>query len=169
MFKEIKPEDIQENPFSLIGKDWMLISAEKNGEVNTMTAAWGGFGVMWHENVVFVVIRPQRYTKEFVDYNENFSLSFLPSEYKKQLTYLGSVSGRIESKIKKSGLTVEKEDNVPYFKESKLVIICKKLYIQEYNSNSFLDKKLMEKWYPDKDYHTMYIAKIEKVLASEGM
>ena len=77
MFKEISPEEVRENTFSLIGKDWMLISAEKDGNINTMTAAWGGFGVMWHENVVFVVIRPQRFTKEFVDFNERFSLSFL--------------------------------------------------------------------------------------------
>ena len=163
MFREIKPEDIKENSFSLIGKDWMLISAEKDGEVNTMTAAWGGFGVMWHENVVFVVIRPQRYTKEFVDSNEYFSLSFLPPQYKKQLTYLGSVSGKAENKIKKSGLNIIKENGVPYFKESKLAIICKKLYVQNYNPDSFLDKELMNKWYPDKDYHTLYIAKVEKV------
>ena len=163
MFKEISPEEVRENTFSLIGKDWMLISAEKDGNINTMTAAWGGFGVMWHENVVFVVIRPQRFTKEFVDFNERFSLSFLPSKYKKQLTYLGSVSGKEENKIKKSGLTIEKESGVPYFKESKLVIICKKLYVQNYNEDCFLDKELMNKWYPDKDYHTMYIAKVEKV------
>ena len=163
MFKEIKPEDIKENAFSLIGKDWMLITAEKEGEVNTMTAAWGGFGVMWHENVVFVVIRPQRFTKEFIDFNERFSLSFLPSKYKKQLTYLGTVSGKAENKIKKSGLTLEKENGIPYFKESKVVIFCKKLYVQDFCADNFLDKQLMDKCYPDKDYHTMYIAKVEKV------
>lgn len=164
MFKEISPEDIKENTFSLIGKDWMLISAEKEDSINTMTAAWGGFGVMWHENVVFIVIRPQRFTKEFVDFNEKFSLSFLPSKYKKQLTYLGSTSGKNENKIKKSGLCIEKEDGIPYFKESKLVIFCKKLYVQNFNEECFLDKKIIEKCYPDKDYHTMYIAKVEKVL-----
>jgi hypothetical protein len=85
MFKlnEIKPELIEQNPFKLIGQDWMLITAEKDGKVNTMTASWGGFGVMWAKNVAYIVMRPQRYTKEFVDNSDTFSLTFFDSSYKK--------------------------------------------------------------------------------------
>ena len=34
----------------------MLISAEKDNNVNTMTASWGGVGVMWGKNVAYIVI-----------------------------------------------------------------------------------------------------------------
>ena len=75
--KSIKPEELQKNVFSMIGKEWLLVTAEKEGQVNTMTASWGGLGVMWGKNVAFIVLRPQRYTKEFVDAGETFSLSVL--------------------------------------------------------------------------------------------
>ena len=74
--KEIKPEELNESAFKLLGKDWMLITAEKDNKVNTMTASWGGFGVMFDKNVAYIVIRPQRYTKEFVDKADTFSLTF---------------------------------------------------------------------------------------------
>ena len=65
--KEIKHENFQENAFEMIGKDWLLITAEKDGKVNTMTASWGGVGVLWNKKVAYIFIRPQRYTKEFVE------------------------------------------------------------------------------------------------------
>ena len=100
-FIEITPESLEKSPFQLIGKEWMLVTAEKDGIVNTMTASWGGLGVMWGKNVAYVVIRPQRYIKEFIDGSDTFSLTFFAPEFKKQLSYLGSVSGKDEDKIKK--------------------------------------------------------------------
>ena len=166
-FKEIKPEELQKNPFTMIGKEWLLVPAEKEGKVNTMTASWGGVGVMWAKNVAFIVLRPQRYTKEFVDASETFSLSVLDESFRKTYSYLGSVSGRNEDKIEKSGLTVAHADETPYFEEANTVLVCRKLYAQEYLPECFLDEEPDRKWYPDKDYHTMYIAEIEKVLIKE--
>lgn len=163
-FVEIKPEELNKNTFQIIGTDWTLITAQKDNKVNTMTASWGGFGVMWGKNVAHIVLRPQRYTKEFVDNSSTFSLSFLDKSFKDQLTYLGTVSGRDEDKVAKSNLTVEHSDATPYFEEANLVVICKKLYAQELKPEFFVETYLDEKWYPDKDYHTLYIAEIEKVL-----
>ena len=165
--KALKPEALQKNPFSLIGKDWMLVTARKGEQVNTMTAAWGGLGVMWGKNVAFVVIRPGRYTREFVDSAETFSLSFFDGNYKKELGYLGSVSGRDEDKISKAGLSVAYEQNTPYFGEAKLVLLCRKLYNQTMTPDCFIDKAADEKWYPNKDYHILYIAEIEQVLSDD--
>ena len=162
--KIIKPEELQKNVFSMIGKEWLLVTAEKDGKVNTMTASWGGLGVMWGKNVAFIVLRPQRYTKEFVDAGETFSLSVLDGEYRKTLNYLGTVSGRDENKVEKSGLTVEHEDGTLYFGEANTALVCRKLYAQPYDPSCFIDKACDERWYPEKDYHTMYIAEIEKVL-----
>lgn len=164
MRKEIQPEQFDKNAFQMIGKDWMLVTAEKDGKVNTMTASWGGAGVMWGKNVAFVVIRPQRYTKEFIDASDTFSLSILDNSYRKTLNYLGTVSGRDEDKIQKSGLTVEHSGNTPYFKEANTVLLLKKLYHQKMSPDCFIDKSLIEKWYPNADYHTLYVAEIEKIL-----
>ena len=85
--KEQNIEDFICNPFFKIGKEWMLITAGTKEKINTMTASWGSLGVMWGKNVAFTFIRPQRYTKEFIDDNNTFSLCFFPEEYKKDLSY----------------------------------------------------------------------------------
>lgn len=163
-FTPIKPEAMRGNPFSLIGKGWMLITAGRD-KCNAMTASWGGLGVMWNKNVAFVVVRPQRYTKEFLDAEAAFSLSFLGDEHRKALTYLGSVSGRDEDKMTRCGLTVAREDGVPYFTEAHTVLICAKLFAQPYDPAAFLDRDMMATQYPNKDFHTLYIAEIVKALA----
>ena len=165
--KELRAEEFNMSPFQLIGREWMLVTAKKEDKINTMTASWGGLGIMWDKNVAFIVIRPSRYTKEFIDSADTLSLTFYEKEYKKQLAYLGSVSGRDEDKISKSNLTVVYEGETPYFKEANLAIICRKLFRQEITSDSFVETGLEEKYYPGKDYHTLYIAEIEKILVSE--
>ena len=104
-----------------------------------MTASWGGLGVMWGKNVAVTVLRPQRYTKEFIDQSESFTLSFYDDTFKKDLSYLGSVSGRDEDKIAKTRLTPT-------------------------DANGIVDKSLDEQWYPEKDYHVLYAAEIEQIL-----
>lgn len=163
-FIEITANDIEKNTFNQIGNDYMLITAKKGDKTNTMTASWGGLGVMWNRNVAYIVVRPQRYTKEFVDFADCFSLSFFNGELKDKLAYLGTVSGRDEDKITKAGLTTICEDNIPYFEEAKLVLFCKKLFASEFKENNFIDKEIMNKNYPNKDFHTLYIGEITKVL-----
>jgi flavin reductase (DIM6/NTAB) family NADH-FMN oxidoreductase RutF len=75
-YKEIKPEQLDKNIFQLINDGWMLITAKKDDKINTMTASWGGFGIMWNKKVAYTVMRPQRYTKEFVDGSDRFTLCF---------------------------------------------------------------------------------------------
>lgn len=161
---EIVPDDFLISPFRLIGKDWMLIAAEKQGKVNAMTAAWGGLGVMWAKIVAFVVIRPQRYTKEFVDATDTFSLSFFAPSFKDKLGYFGTVSGRDEDKVAKTGLEVKHAEKTPYFGEASTVMICRKLFAQPYLPEFFIDREPDTAWYPEKDYHTMYIAEITRIL-----
>lgn len=175
MLKTIKPELISDNPFKLIGSDWMLITTctrkfddEGNiitGRPNTMTASWGGVGVLWNKNVATVYIRPSRYTKELLDQCDTFSLSILPNKYKSALDYCGSHSGRDEDKFQKSKLNVEYMNGTPWIKESRLVIFCNKLYAQEFDPYGFADEKLCKQNYRKDDFHTMYIGEITKVMA----
>lgn len=160
----ITPKELGGNTFSMIGDEWMLITAGKEDKVNTMTASWGGLGVFCGKEVTFTFIRPQRYTKEFVDGSDTFSLSVLPDEFRKQLSYLGAVSGRDEDKISKSGLTLAYDDGTPYFAEADKVIICKKMCAMDMCENNFIQSEMNEKWFSNKDYHTLYISEIIKVL-----
>lgn len=163
-FKEMNVKDFIVNPFEKIGNEWMLITATDGIKTNAMTASWGGLGVMWGKNISFVVVRPQRYTKEFIDKSEKFSLCFFDESYKKTLGYLGRVSGRDEDKIKNSGLTVLDFNGVSVFKEASMVLICKKLYRQNIDPECFIDSSLDCAWYPNKDYHDLYFSEIEKIL-----
>lgn len=164
--KEIKVEELKENPFSLIGKDWFLITAKKDEKINTMTASWGGLGVIWGKNVATIYIRHSRYTKEFVDNSDRFSLCVMPEKFRKELNYCGSMSGRNQDKIKECGFSLDYENEVPYFLESRLTLVCKKLYAKEIGPEGFVSsqKELVDRFYSDKDWHVMYIAKIEKIL-----
>ncbi len=166
-WKELPPEQWTENPFTLIGKEWMLVAAEKEGKVNAMTAAWGGLGFLWGKNVAFVFIRPQRYTKAFVDAADTLSLTFFGPEHRQMLGYMGKVSGRDEDKVQKAGLTVLHQGETPYFDEARLTVIGRKLYAQDLKPECFVEPDCDSRWYPDKDYHTMYVVEVEKILKAE--
>lgn len=162
--KEISPKEIERNTFNLIGNDWMLITAENDKKVNTMTASWGGLGVFCNKDVAFTFIRPQRYTKEFVDNSDTFSISVFPDKYRNELSYLGKVSGRDENKIEKANLTVKHKNGTPYFEEANLVLICNKMCATDLSADSFIQKELCDKFFASDDFHTLYISEIIKVL-----
>ena len=161
------PIDMLEfNPFQKIGKEWMLITAGNKEKANTMTASWGGVGVLWGKNVVFAFVRDTRYTKEFIDREETFSLTFLEEKYKSALKYLGAVSGRDEDKIGGARMHVDyHQDKTPYIDEGNLVIICKKMSATRITEEQFISSGLKEQWYADGNMHTMYGGEIIEVLA----
>ena len=143
----------------------MLITAGTPERCNTMTASWGGLGVLWGANVATCYIRPQRYTKEFVEREDYFTLSFFGQEYRKALALCGSKSGRDMDKVKECGFTVAAgEGNAPYFQEAELVLVCRKAYWQDLDPTHFLNPDTDGKWYPEKDYHRIYIGEIVECL-----
>ena len=164
MFTRIDPKELDQNVFSLIGEQWMLITAGTRERCNTMTASWGGLGVLWGRPVATVYIRPQRYTLEFVEREEKFTLAFFGEEYRKALALCGSKSGRDIDKVKECGFTVEMADGAPYFAQADLVLVCRKAYWQDMDPTHFLDGEIDGKWYPEKDYHRIFIGEIETVL-----
>lgn len=164
-FQSLNPEAFDFSPFRLIGKQWMLITSENEGKVNSMTASWGGLGVMWNKNAAFIVVRKSRYTKELINASDTFSLTFFDHEkYAKMLGYMGSVSGREEDKIKKSGLTICHHEGTPYFDEASTVLLCKKMCCQPIQPESFIMEQIDGQYYPDKDYHDLYIGEITEIL-----
>lgn len=170
MLKEISVQELNMNPMTLIAKEWMLVTAGDEAKgYNTMTASWGQLGSLWGHGgglpTSVIYVRPQRYTKEFVDREEFYSLCFFAPEYKEKLGYLGSHSGRDGDKVAAVGLTPVFGDGFTYFAEAKLVLVCRKLYQAPIKEEYFLDKEVMNKAYPNKDFHDMYIGEIVKVLA----
>ena len=161
--KEINVREIKKNAVTMISDDWMLITAGDKSGFNTMTASWGGIGELWGKDVVFIFIRPQRYTLEFVEKNDIFSLSFFDGEYKKELTFCGRNSGRDVDKVKETNFTPVFSDNTTYFAEASNVLICKKLAVTEITPDSFIDKNV-DKNYANKDYNKVFVAEIIKTL-----
>ena len=164
MFEKIDPKALDQNVFSLIGEQWMLITAGTKENCNTMTASWGGLGVLWGKPVATVYIRPQRYTLEFVEREDTFTLCFFGEGYRKELALCGSKSGRDVDKVAECGFTVAAAAGAPYFEQADLVLMCKKAYWQDMDPTHFLDGEIDGKWYPQKDYHRIFIGEILEVL-----
>ena len=158
------------NPMTLIGDEWMLVTAgDDQTGWNTMTASWGTLGVLWGKKVVSMFIRDSRYTKEFIDSHDTFSLTFFDMEDKENklaLKYFGAVSGRKEDKISSAKMHVDyASDGTPYIDEGNLVLICRKMSATKILPEQFIDASIDSSWYKDKDYHTMYVAEVTEILA----
>lgn len=167
-FETIRAEQMEGNVFQRIGEQWMLITAGRKESFNTMTASWGGLGVLWNRPVATVYVRPSRYTYGFMEQSAFFTLSFLPKAYRNQLTMLGKKSGREMDKMNGSGLTPAfRGYGQVYFAEAELVLICKKLYYQDLEPDHFLDPKI-ETNYNGNDYHSMYIGEITEMLVRKN-
>jgi flavin reductase (DIM6/NTAB) family NADH-FMN oxidoreductase RutF len=166
-FNEIKPTEIVGNPIHMIGQEWMLITAGTPAHFNTMTASWGGLGELWFKPVCFCFVRPQRYTYEFMEKGDAFTLSFFDEKYKPQLNFCGSRTGRETDKVYECGFTVREAANGSvFFDEARLVLECRKIYFQDLDPAKFMDESIMKN-YPQKDFHRMYISEITRALPPE--
>ncbi len=162
----IDPYLIKDNPFKLIGADWMLLTAGTLKSFNTMTASWGTLGELWHKKVAYCYVRPQRYTYEFMEKNDTYTLSFFDEKYRDILKLCGTKSGRDIDKISGIGLTpVKTESGSVYFEEARLVLECKKIYYQDIDPTKFLDPGIDNEY--SNDYHRAYIGEIIRVLSGK--
>jgi flavin reductase (DIM6/NTAB) family NADH-FMN oxidoreductase RutF len=159
-FHKIEPQEINKNPFKLINDDWFLLTAGNLNGFNTMTASWGGMGILWNKAVVFCFVRPQRYTYKFLESNEFFTMSFFDEKYRDALNFCGKKSGRHEDKMKSTGLKpIESPKESIFFEQAKLMIECRKLYFSDIIPEHFQVAGIHAN-YPKKDYHRMYIGEI---------
>ncbi len=160
---------LNESAVRLIGKDWMLITAGTLQDYNTMTAAWGGLGFLWKRPVAYIFVRPHRHTYLFTEKYDHFSLCFFGEKYREALQFCGTRSGRDTDKAAQTGLEpLDAGGNCVYFSQAELVLICRKIYYQDLDPQLFLDQSI-NKEYPGKDYHRMYIGEIETTLVKSGL
>jgi len=166
-FKEISPYDIDENVFKMIDKDWMLITAGKMGDVNTMTASWGHLGILWKLPVAICYIRPQRHTFNFANRYADYTLTFFEKQHKDILNFCGTKSGRDYDKIAETGLVpLETPSGSIYFEQARLVLECKKIYQDDMRAENFVRPEIAVKNYPKNDYHRCYYGEVIRVLVS---
>ncbi len=169
--REISVEQLNINPMTAIAKKWMLITAgtQETG-YNTMTASWGHLGSIWGHGgglpTAAVYVRPQRYTKQFMDKEPLYSLCFFKDK-KQELAYLGSHSARDGDKVAAVGLTPAFGTGYTYFEEASLVLVCRKLYCAPLVEEGFVDRAILEDCYPQRDLHDLYIGEIVKVLTAD--
>ncbi|MGN0535643.1 MAG: flavin reductase [Eubacterium sp.] len=168
MFKEIELTEVKDNFVSLFKNNWALVTSGDEEKFNTMTVSWGAVGELWGKDTATIYIRPQRYTEEFINSKDYFTVSFYPVDMKKRIHGVcGSKSGRDVDKAKECGLTVNFSEKAPFFDEAQLVLVCRKMAKAVFNPADFIDETVDSQWYPDKDYHYVYYGAVEKVLISE--
>jgi len=171
--------EFQGSPVQRIGDEWMLITsgdtAAGAGNWNTMTASWGGFGVLWHKDVAFMFIRPGRHTRSFADANSLFTLSFFDKKHHPALAFCGENSGRDHDKAAKAGLSPivfgsaiagGKAAGAVAFKEASDIVICRKIYTHDIDPAHFLDPSIGDN-YPKSDYHRMYVGEVLALLTAK--
>lgn len=161
---EIALSELNFNPFEKIGKDWFLVTAGDENGFNTMTASWGFMGVIWGKNVFETVVRHNRYTYEFMEKNDLFTISFFDEADRDALKFCGSHSGRDCDKVKETGLTPFYTDGTTAFEEAKLVFVCRKLYGGDIDLEKLKGDE-RTKWYGSDPVHKQYIGEIVKVLS----
>jgi len=168
-FAEKNIREFSGTPFERIGTGWMLITAgnteSDKGNWNTMTASWGGLGVLWRKDVAIVFVRPSRHTFGYINSVPLFTLSFFDEVHRSALNLCGEKSGREIDKAAAAGLTPVyfrggSVDGAVSFKEARDIIICKKIYAQDFNPALFLDAQSIEELYNGKDYHRLFIGEI---------
>jgi len=168
-FEAFDWRELSENVFTLVSKDWMLITASMppgppGAAWNTMTASWGGFGHLWNRDVAFVFVRPTRYTYHFMESSKGFTLSFFGEEHRKALQVCGSVSGKEHDKAAMAGLTPRAfgspDQGWTAFEEARLVLGCTTMHSQDLDPRGFIDPSISSN-YDNRDWHRLYVGAIE--------
>ena len=149
--------------FQQFDKKWALLTAGTQDKFNTMTISWGGLGTIWNKPVATVYVRLSRYTHEFMDDNEFFTVSFYPEAYRKELGVLGSKSGRDIDKMKESGLTARVLENGVTFEEAEVTLVCRKLFKQTLLPEN-MPEDIAKTMYGDGDLHDMYIGEVVDII-----
>jgi flavin reductase (DIM6/NTAB) family NADH-FMN oxidoreductase RutF len=161
LFKTVSPELLDDNFFSRIDREWMLITAGTLTHFNTMTASWGTLGILWNKPVAICFIRPQRHTFQFMEQHNYFTLSFLEEKYRDILNFCGSHSGKDTNKIVRTGLIpVELGAESISYEQARLVFECRKLYADFIKTENFLVREIIDRNYPGKDFHRFFIGEI---------
>jgi len=153
-----------------IDKEWLLLNAGTPERHNTMTVRWNNFGILWHRPMATIYVRPERYTYEFTEAEDYFSLAFFAPEHRESLIFCGKESGRDHDKTANCGFTIAAgTEGGVYYKEADLALICKKRYRVPLELDNMIDID-PTLYYGGKHggVHVMYMGEIVEVFTKEG-
>ncbi|WP_295213923.1 flavin reductase [Ruminococcus sp.] len=159
-FKKMDLSDLECNPFTMIGKDWYLLTSGTPEAYNTMTASWGAMGEIWGTPSFHCVVRTNRHTLEYLDQNELFTVTFFDSGYKPALQFCGSHSGRDCDKAKETGLQPVLLDGTTTFAQARRVLICRKVYTAMLQKDGFVKPETYERWYSSDPMHREFVGEV---------
>jgi len=164
--KDINPLEISLRIFDEIGQNAFLLTSGILEHHNSMTVGWASLGYLWRKPMAFVYVRPQRYTYEFMEKYNFFSINFFDPNYSDVLHLFGTKSGREIDKMHPQKITpVDFEHKAVYYHEAKCVFICRKVYYEDLKPENFVDKSFLKN-YPLHDFHRIYYGEIEKAFVS---
>ena len=156
-------ESLQLDIFRAFAKDWALLTAGTPEDFNTMTISWGGMGTLWGKSVVTVYVKPIRYTHDYLEAGDTFTVSFFPEKYRQELSLLGTKSGRDGDKVAGTGLTPVPVEGTVGFAEASVTLLCKKIYRQELDLDA-MPPEAIQMAYTEEAPHTMYIGEVLRIL-----
>ncbi len=145
LFRQISPNEISDNVFQLVGIDYFVITAGKEDRCNSMIGSGGGLGMLFKKPVTWCLIRADRYTLEMIQKEQTYTMSYFPEEFKQQMLFLGSKSGRDTEKMKEVDLTtVQTPSRDISFKEARLIFECKLTQITTPTIDDFYTQEAKE-------------------------
>ena len=148
---------------SVFDKKWALLTAGTKDNFNAMTISWGGAGTLWGKPVVTTYVRTSRYTHEYMDSNDYFTISFYPEDKKSILGVFGSKSGRDIDKMNYEGLTAKEAGESISFEEAELTLVCKKLFKQQLDEKN-MPEDVIKSYYEGDAPHDMYIGEVVEII-----
>ena len=163
-FRELLPSDLSTPVFERIGREGMLVTVEDGGgHGNPMTATWGGFGVLFGENVFFLFVRASRYTHALLETTRTVTVSFLGEGARDILRFCGTHSGRDGDKTAATGLSPFRlpEGGISY-ETASLVLSGEVIYAAPLCDGGILDEGYRA-YYKNGDYHTMFVSRVSAV------
>lgn len=166
LFKTIEVEEITDDIFTLVSKDFSVLTAGNPSHFNSMVAGWGGWGILFSKPAVFSFLRSNRYTLELMRKEQRYTMTFFDDEFKEDILKFGMSSGRdSDEKMKNTKLTsVQTPDGNMAYKEAKLIIECKLIEVTTVSPNDFYTaegRKFIEDAYAEtNDYHKMVFGEI---------
>ncbi len=166
-FKEISINEWTMNPVTSFSDGWAILTAGDKNNFNGMTVSWGATGELWGKPCAFVFVRPQRYTHEFCEKSDYFTLSFFGGKNRQELSFFGSKSGRDYDKFAETGLAVGTDGDFVFCDDAQTVLLCKKCAKTILQPENFFDASIND-CYKANDYHDVYIGEIVKILKKES-
>ena len=161
-------DDWDENPFDWFKGQGLLLAVGTPEHNNAMTIGWGSLGNIWSKigpATVTVYVAEGRYTYEFMEKYNYFTVMAFDKEDARILGYMGTHSGRDGDKAAHLGLhTLYTENGTPYYAEAVMVLECQTIYKAPFIKEGM--SKEVQEFYENFNagVHHMYIGNVIKAL-----